>query len=588
MRVELAVTISPNGAVFTVAELDARLPGLQLAVAPAVDRAPVGFVGRIVVEDTDDAWIKRAVAHQLGLLREFSAAFPAAAIGITADDGGQLRLEAGSFGADDAEIRGLLAQLGDDRAWRLLVSFRIEADAHRHVLALVHRALPAGVEPVVDEAANALAVGFAITGTAERVADLVSCLRMAWRAEGSDVECLVEIEGERPALTIVRTWPEWVELERALRRMPARSHAAAAPPGARAAITRLARVPEAAPVLGSDVLSWIDADDQILGIIAGTLCALPERVEAGDPVSGELWRRADGVLYVARGELRCEVPAPADGAERRLHAVGGVGALFSDTTGSAGAARTQLLRVAADGIERGPDLTCVRALDVHGREAYALAGGRDGGALCSIQIGDGWGRADARPWPPDEIATDLAVISASRIAVTTERGSRSTLHLIERANLVYARRIALPCVAPQIVGHTQHQVWITGAAPAPGPARCDLFRVDLLRGSVVIDTAELHADAIGVATTPHGRVALLATGRAVYTTTGDALHELVELAADEEVTGMAHLTLPAVLVRGAARARLVLGNATERVIVALPSAGHSPRFHGAWELAPDA
>jgi hypothetical protein len=179
MRVELAVTISPNGAAFTVAELDARLPGLQVKVAPAVERSSVGFVGRIVLDDADEAWIKQAVAHQLGLLRELSAAFPAAAIAVTAEDGGELQLQAGSFGADETEIEELLAQVADDAAWRLLVSFRIEVDAHPHVLALVERALPAGLAPVVDESPNALAVGFAITGGAERVADVVSCLRMA-------------------------------------------------------------------------------------------------------------------------------------------------------------------------------------------------------------------------------------------------------------------------------------------------------------------------------------------------------------------------------------------------------------------------
>lgn len=365
MRVDLAVTISPNGAAFAVAELDARLPGLQVTVAPAVERAPVGFVGRIVIDDPDEAWIKSAVAHQLGLLREFSVAFPAATIVITADDSGELRLEGGSFGADDAEIQELIARIGDEAAWRLLVSFRIEADAHRHVRELVQRALPAGLAPVVDEAPNALAIGFAITGGAERVADVVSCLRMAWRQEGSEVECLVEIEGERPVLTIVRTWREWVELERTLRRLPPRSQGAGDARGVEATLTRLADVPEAAAVLRGEVLSWIDADDQILGIVDGVLCALSERVEAGGLSYSEVRRRAGGLLYVTRGDRRCEVPSPVDGTERRLHEVCAAGALFSDTAGVGTAARTRLLLVSIDGVEAGPELACVRALEVH-------------------------------------------------------------------------------------------------------------------------------------------------------------------------------------------------------------------------------
>lgn len=136
---------------------------------------------------------------------------------------------------------------------------------------------PNGAAFTVDESPNALAVGFAIIWGAERVADVVSCLRMAWREEGSEVECLIEVEGEVPVLTIVRTWGEWVDLERTLRRLPAWAHRTGAPHAAEAAITPLADVPEAAPVLGAAVLSWIDADEQILGIVRGVLCALPER-----------------------------------------------------------------------------------------------------------------------------------------------------------------------------------------------------------------------------------------------------------------------------------------------------------------------
>lgn len=96
--------------------------------------------------------------------------------------------------------------------------------------------------------------------------------------------------------------------------------------------------------------------------------------------------------------------------------------------------------------------------------------GRGGVALHTIERGGTWGRAETRPWEHDEIPRDVAVVE-SRIAITVQRDLRSTLYLLERANLVYRRTIAVPCVEPQIVGHRNDTLWVTGMSPPPGPRR---------------------------------------------------------------------------------------------------------------------
>jgi hypothetical protein len=594
-RVELEVTIFPNGAALT--PTDIQLPGVTFAVAPALERAAPSFAARIVVEGDDDE-LQRGVAGHLIALRALSNEMPTASITIVADGEGQLRLEAGSFGADEQEVAELLAPFSNEPSWRLLVSFRIEPDAHRHVVDLVTRAVPTGVLPVVDASATALAIGFAITGDADRVANLVGCLRGAWRQEGSESECLVEVEGDHPMLTVVRTWSEWVELERELRRSPGRQRDTAEPDEPRGRITPLADLPaipqEVRAVLDAWTLSWIDGDDQILGIVRGAICALPDRVEATGPVGDVRVSAGGALIFETRGRRR-EVPSPDDEVERRLHGVCDAGAVFTETRGDGEGARTRLLVVTGDGVDEGPELTCVRGIDGTEREAYVLASGSDGVRLFAIEVGGRWGRVDTCPWGHDEIATDLALVGSSRVAVTTERGPRAVLHLIERANLVYTRRIALPCTAPQIVGQSGKSIWITGIAPAPGPRRCDLFRVELPTGRVVIETAELDVPTIDVAVADDDPVAMIATPRAIHVATPTGLRELIELGHGDEVTGMAvfavgarlgrpTLAIPVAFLRGAGGSSLVLG--WERTRIPLDTAGHSPRF--AWRSSASA
>ena len=571
MTVELDVKVAPAGVPFTIDELAARLPDLALTVAPALKHEQLSFVGRIRVEG-DEVEVRRSIARQLAALRAFSTEFPTVTITISAMEGGELCLRAGSFGPDEEELVSLLSAATEDEAWRVLVSFRVEASEHQRIQELVGRAVPAGLVPVVDESPAALAMGFSILGDRHRVADLVGALRMSWCDEGSDLECLIEIEGPEPMVTVVRTSAEWAEIERTLRRSQARARDAAIAASAAERPTVLAELPEVESALRGELLSWI-ADDQILCVSRGTLLALPERVEA-QTANRAVVRRRDGSMHLVRGDQRLEIPpAPAD-VERRLHGITSRGALFTDTRGTGEGSRTQLLLV-DDKVEAGLELARVRALDATEGEAFALVTGPDGIRLLAIEIGPGWGHTATRPWDPDDNATDLAVVSASRVAVTVERGSRSVLYLVERANLVHARVVALPCVAPQIMGLGAQTIWITGMSPGPGRSRCDVFRVELFTGKVVIESAELDSPAFDVAVDEIGSEAVLAAQHAVYTTGDGAPRELVDLAG-RTVTGIAYRRVPAVFVQEDRGARLVLG--PDRVTVALPSPGHAPRF----------
>lgn len=589
MRVQLDVVIEPGGTALTVSQLQMLLPDLRPDVAPALERSSVRFSARIEAVG-EEAEVARVVARHLATLRQFSRQFPDALVTVReAPDGGELHLQAGSFGTDEDELSGMLASITGEPQWRLYISFRIERDAHAHVIELVKRAVPAGITPVFDASETALAIGFEIDGDAHNVADLVGEVRLAWRQEGSEAECLVEVEGPLPIVEIARSWSEWGTIEQRLR------HSASMQTPAQAAVSPDAKIVELAPVanvgelLGDRWLSWIDDDDAILGIWRGRLYSLPERVEASHPFRAELRRTAGGELHLVHGNQRITVPPAADSCERRFHKLLTDGALFSDTEGTVRAS-THLIRVSARGVDEGPRLAHVRGLEATDTHAFALAEGRGGLALFQIQLGNGWGYAEARPWHQDEVATDLVVFNHARIAITAERGSRTTLYLVEIENLVYARQIMLPCVGAEIVAHSPETIWITGMSTPPGPARCDLFRVDVPAGTVTLVTAEHTARTIECIATSSadatGLQLLLATDRAVFATRGDRLREILELAGDESITGMAAGSLSAVFVQSPRGSSLVLGR--RDAVIELPAPGYEPRLDDLPRLSNDA
>jgi hypothetical protein len=216
---------------------------------------------------------------------------------------------------------------------------------------------------------------------------------------------------------------------------------------------------------------------------------------------------------------------------------------------------------------------------------FALAAQAGEVKLIVVELAADWSSATMRPWPSDEEAADVAAISTGRIAVVTERDRRSVLHLIERANLTHSRTLGVPCVAPQIVGHSEDHVWLTGMSPSDAASgrsraasvpRCDLFRCELRTGRVIVETAELDCTVIDVAVAVGGGRALLVSQRGAYVVSDDytGIREVVELCGDDEVTGIACGRGPAVFVRGQRGPRLVVGN--DRTVVTLASPGHSP------------
>ncbi|MDB4954194.1 MAG: hypothetical protein JWO36_1763 [Myxococcales bacterium] len=562
MRLE--VVVAPCGQPLTVAMLTERVPGLGLGVAPALERSAVSFVGGVELE-SPEAEVARHVSALLRLSREF----PSIEISVTAvPDGGALQIRNGELEPDEAARGSVLGKISSSLRWRVYVSFRIEADAHPHLIHLVTESIGGSFEPVIDSTPSALAIGFDFEGNATRVANLVGDLRLAWRQEGSESGCLIEIEGADPRLETLHTWTEWLELERAVRGPAPAPAASAEPPRT----VKIADAPETLPLLGAARLSWLDADDQILSLHHGELLTTTERIELRH--DGAEIRRSEDRLAFLVDDKRLDIPPPDVGAERRVHNVYRHGALISDSLGGATSAHTRLFLVHGKGINEGPVLGAVRSIDADHDTVFALAEGRGGLALHEIELGGRWDRSETRPWEHDERPCDVAVLE-QRIAVTVQRDLRSNLYLLERANLVYRRTIAMPCVEPQIVGHRNDTLWVTGMSPPPGPRRCDLFRVDLRRGMVIVATAEL-ADvvAIDVVLGAHTDDALIATPRGVYLATRLALREMLELASDETVTDMALGATSCVFVHGVHGARLVLGQ--QQATVPLRTPGYAP------------
>jgi hypothetical protein len=590
VQVRLAIVIDARGEAIAAGDVAQLVPPsrLRLVAVVAFERAgelpraapSQSWIGHVAIEGPH-ADCQHDLAQHLIALRKLSARFPDAVITIGAEPGGGvLTARAGSFGADDAELASLIAmasalELAAEGPQRLYVSFRIEADAHPHLIELVTRALPPGWDPpVVDTSPTTLALGFELAGEGARLADLIAILRLAWRQEGSEPECLIELEGDEPIVCVVETWAAWVALEQRIR-----SGAPAGPSEPAFLRTELAAVP-VARVLGDRRLSWIDGEGRILCLADGTLQVLSERSEVGERTGGEIRRRADGSIYFVEGQAVVEIPPPRPGAERVLHGLYGRVVMIETTGDEAAASRLRV--VSKSGISDGPYLTRLRALDVCGAQDQVYALSEQAGVVSlSVHAMRDWARGNARPWDPEDTPTDVAVISTGRVAVTAERDHRAMLYLVERANLAHARRIALPCSEPQIVAHHREALWITGMSPPPAPRRCDLFRVDLREGTVTVVTAELDVPRIDVeGATWHDDQrppsCLVATPEAVFVASR-GLQRLVDLARGERVTSMVHGELPVIFVEGGERGpRLLLGEPPS--IVALDSPGDAPRF----------
>jgi hypothetical protein len=619
VKLVLAISIDPCGEPLTETDLDRIVSPDRLRLGgPAVFvRAGERWAGRLVLEGEPGDCQHDAALHLIAL-RGLSARLPAAAITIDADPGGgALVLRAGSFGDDEEEVAELvtaatgLAFDAEAPRRRLYASFRVEPDAHDHLLALLDAALPPGATaPVVDSSASAVALGFEVDHP-RRPVELVAMLGLVWRQQGSGPSCLIELEGDPPVKETVESWADWVQLEwliqracdeRPAREAPAEPEPVAGEPRAPARPqvwgTPLATHPATRKVLGPRWLSWIDGEGRILCLAHGELVVLSERTELGTS-RGAFRRRAGDALRFRDGRgAVVELPAPARGAERLLHGIynrspvfGATMGLFSDTVGDPDTAETRLRLVHAKGVFDGPRLARLRAVEVVAeRKVYALSEIDGEVMLSQIDLEQSWTDARARPWDPGVTATDMAVIEQGHIAVTATRGSRSWLYLVERPGLVQARKIALPCVQPQIVCHDQAALWITGLLPPPGPPRCELFRVELRAGAVTVLTAELpDASTLDVAGPTRGGRAreparereqapgcLVATPHAVLHATPSGLQHVFVLRSGERVTSMIYDTPWAIFFDGPRGPRLVLGHGD--AAVSLSSPGYEARF----------
>lgn len=553
--------IDPAGEPLALADLTARLPGLRVEAGTASERGGARFVTTIRAEGDADA-AQAAVGRHLASLHLLSSQYPQLQITLLAvPDGDVLKLAAGSFGDDDAEVRALMESVAEPERWQVYASFKIGEARQPNLLRLLDAVLAPDEDRTVQRSPAAFAIGFDVDGDANQVANLLARLRFAWREEGNLVDTLVEIVGAVNVRSTLRSWSDWVDLEGTFRPRPDGT-----------VIAELRELPELLHIDGSHGITWFDAEENLYGIMHGTLCSLSERRELD---VRSVHRRAGGTVYVAVADKQVELPRAEPHVERRLHVAWEGGALYSDTEGRSERATSRLFVVDASGPRELRRFTHARGIDADTTEAFVLADHDARVQLCALHLHSAEMRS-ASPWSPDEVPTDVAVLGRARVAVTVERGGRSAVYLVERAELAPGRVLAVPCVAPQIVGASGRTLWITGMAAAPGPARCDLFRIDLASGGVHMVTAELDVTTVDVVVRPDGEEALLATPRAVYRWSGSRLIPLVELFGDERVTGVAFDPTTAVFVDGKSGPRLVLGSGGHSV--PLPSAGYAPRF----------
>jgi len=543
-----------------------------------------GWHGRATIEGSPDD-CERDVGIHLGALRALSRIHTAWRFRIELEpDGGVLELVGGSFGVDDEEVDALLRWTqppptpAEGARGTLYVSVRLPEDAHAHFLDLVRAGWPAqSPAPTWATSLEAIAIGFELDGDAERTSRLLGVLRAAWLQEGSRAECFVELESETPIVRRVHSLREWRALDRALRVLapadapgPASAAPTAepAPPIRGRELTRVA----ALPVLADRVLTWLDAEGRVLSLCAdGILRDSEDRIEA--LLDANDWRRRDLARCVRPPRYLRDLPREPH-VDRRDFGSTLHGHLFGDRRGP----DTRLCCAVARGVVPGPVLRNIKTVVISSYEHYALAIGDIAGASALVTVWLNNLRWDhCAPWPVTSTVTDLAPRGRDQVVAVANLGDGGELYVIEALTGALVRTVDLPCCDPIIVCADGHAVWLTGRSPSGAADRYDLVHVDLAASVTSVLTAGIRARGWGPLHALRRRDGwLLAYAARGVFALGDELEAVTPIAPDEELSWVAdHDGLLAVFTAGSRGARLVLGDAAERVIE-LPSPGFAP------------
>jgi hypothetical protein len=328
-------------------------------------------------------------------------------------------------------------------SWSVFASFRIAEARQPNLLRLLDAVVAPSIERTMHRAPAALAIGFELAGAPTNVAELLALVRFAWKEEGSDVDTLVEIVGPTSITATLRTVDDWVALERGFRSRP---------DGAE--VVELVTMPELLHIVGSDGLTWLDAENNLFGIVADTLCSFARRREpeiSPSPItladgpwqSDEVPTHAEVIgngraavtvergarsrLYlVERATLSCgrTIALPCTGPRIVGHA--GNSLWITGMAPLPGAPRCDLFRVdlVAGWVQMLTAEIEVPTIDValHPSGTTALLA-----TPRAVYILEGDRARELMPLTPDERITGMAVAATSAVFVEGRRGARIVL-----------------------------------------------------------------------------------------------------------------------------------------------------------------
>jgi hypothetical protein len=549
--------------------------GLAASQAIAFELADTGWIGRTQVSGAQDVCERDVLAH-LRMLLAISKENPAWLFHIEiAPDGGRLELRAGSFGADDDEIQGLLRFTegrNEPRAWaheKLYVSIRLDPDAQMHFLDLVkHHMPPTWPAPITEPGPHGVALGFELSEDTSRTLQLITVLRQAWHDEGSLATCIAEVEGAEPIVKTINSLAGWSQLERQIRQ-PAivaatKTSVQVAATVERSVVGRVVSIPK----LGDRMLTWVAGRDRLRGLTAdGTIWSLSERIECsmGDHL---VRRRSDGSSAMFQGRRQIAQVARTDAA-RHFHTLVANGALFTDTVGDH--ARVRLL--AERGVVDGPQLYKPEALVASSSGHYVFALCEVGGYPTFVTMhcpSLGW---DYRtPWPPEANIRDLAAAGDDSCVAASD----GAVYVIDSISGALRQTIHVPCREPKICFATERAVWLVGAA-AGTPTRCDLFRIDLVRATCTIETAMIDSVGWGGLDAARcGRGWVLAFAARGVFWLYESIEAVVSLREGEAIVELCHDgTIAAVVTQSASGHQVAIGS-DKMEVIELPEALELP------------